>query len=103
MLLARISVVEFEKAGEDVCGVGAYNRSPSDAMGQIVTSSPTAPSERSESRQPSLVRSLSLLDAILLLVSGVIGSSIFLTAKDIAGPLPHPALFVLVWVVGGIV
>jgi APA family basic amino acid/polyamine antiporter len=44
-----------------------------------------------------------LLDAILLLVSGVIGSSIFLTAKDIAGPLPHPTLFFLVWVVGGIV
>jgi len=66
-------------------------------------SSPTAASETSGSRQPSLIRSLSLLDAILLLVSGVIGSSIFLTAKDIAGPLPHPALFVLVWVVGGIV
>jgi APA family basic amino acid/polyamine antiporter len=46
---------------------------------------------------------LSLLDAILLLVSGVIGSSIFLTAKDIAGPLPHPALFFLVWVFGAVV
>jgi len=46
---------------------------------------------------------LSLLDAILLLVSGVIGSSIFLTAKDIAGPLPRPALFLLVWVFGAVV
>jgi len=55
------------------------------------------------SPRPSLVRSLSLLDAILLLVSGVIGSSIFLTAKDIAGPLPHPALFLLVWVIGAVV
>ena len=55
------------------------------------------------STRPSLVRSLSLLDAILLLVSGVIGSSIFLTAKDIAGPLPHPALFLLVWVIGAVV
>jgi APA family basic amino acid/polyamine antiporter len=62
-----------------------------------------APRESSDSRQPSLIRRLSLLDAILLLVSGVIGSSIFLTAKDIAGPLPHPTLFFLVWVVGGIV
>jgi len=62
-----------------------------------------APGEGSESRQPSLIRSLSLLDTILLLVSGVIGSSIFLTAKDIAGPLPQPALFLLVWVIGGIV
>jgi len=53
--------------------------------------------------RPSLVRRLSLLDAILLLVSGVIGSSIFLTAKDIAGPLPHPTLFLLVWVFGAVV
>ncbi len=38
---------------------------------------------------------------MLLLVSGIIGSSIFLTAKDIAGPLPNPTLFFLVWVLGG--
>src|SRR6201997_2782264 len=56
----------------------------------------------SESR-PSLVRGLSLLDSVLLLVSGIIGSSIFLTAKDIAGPLPHPVLFLLVWVLGGLI
>ncbi len=49
------------------------------------------------------MRGLSLLDSVLLLVSGIIGSSIFLTAKDIAGPLPHPALFLLVWVLGGVV
>jgi basic amino acid/polyamine antiporter, APA family len=52
---------------------------------------------------PTLVRGLSLLDSVLLLVSGIIGSSIFLTAKDIAGPLPHPALFLLVWVLGGVI
>jgi APA family basic amino acid/polyamine antiporter len=40
---------------------------------------------------------------VLLLVSGIIGSSIFLTAKDIAAPLPHPALFLLVWVLGGLI
>src|SRR5208283_241642 len=51
--------------------------------------------------QPSLVRGLGLLDSVLLLVSGIIGSSIFLTAKDIAGPLPNPTLFFLVWVLGG--
>jgi len=50
---------------------------------------------------PTLVRGLSLLDSVLLLVGGIIGSSIFLTAKDIAGPLPHPVLFLLVWVLGG--
>ena len=53
--------------------------------------------------RPTLVRGLTLLDSVLLLVGGVIGSSIFLTAKDIAGPLPHPALFLLVWVLGGLI
>ncbi len=53
--------------------------------------------------QPSLVRGLSLLDSVLLLVSGIIGSSIFLTAKDIAGPLPQPVLFLLVWVLGAVI
>src|ERR1700722_12463934 len=61
-----------------------------------------APATESESK-PTLIRGLSLLDAVLLLVSGIIGSSIFLTAKDIAGPLPHPALFLLVWLVGGVI
>ena len=40
--------------------------------------------------KPTLIRGLSLLDSVLLLASGIIGSSIFLTAKDIAGPLPNP-------------
>lgn len=53
--------------------------------------------------KPTLVRGLSLLDSVLLLVSGIIGSSIFLTAKDIATPLPHPALFLTVWVLGALV
>jgi APA family basic amino acid/polyamine antiporter len=53
-----------------------------------------------EADSPTLVRGLSLLDSVLLLVSGIIGSSIFLTAKDIAGPLPQPVLFLLVWVLG---
>jgi APA family basic amino acid/polyamine antiporter len=53
--------------------------------------------------QPTLVRGLGLLDSVLLLVSGIIGSSIFLTAKDIAGPLPQPFLFLLVWVLGALI
>jgi APA family basic amino acid/polyamine antiporter len=53
--------------------------------------------------QPTLVRGLGLLDSVLLLASGIIGSSIFLTAKDIAGPLPQPMLFLLVWVIGGVI
>jgi basic amino acid/polyamine antiporter, APA family len=64
--------------------------------------SPVPDSQPSESR-PTLVRGLGLLDSVLLLVSGVIGSSIFLTAKDIAGPLPQPMLFLLVWVLGAVI
>jgi basic amino acid/polyamine antiporter, APA family len=60
-----------------------------------------APSTVGSAEKPSLVRGLSLLDSVLLLVSGIIGSSIFLTAKDIAGPLPHPFWFFLVWILGG--
>ncbi len=66
------------------------------------TNSQTSATETSGPR-PTLVRGLSLLDSVLLLVSGIIGSSIFLTAKDIAGPLPHPLWFFLVWVLGGVI
>src|SRR5229473_342872 len=66
------------------------------------TEAPASESQPTPS-QPTLVRGLSLLDSVLLLVSGIIGSSIFLTAKDIAGPLPQPMLFLLVWVIGGVV
>jgi APA family basic amino acid/polyamine antiporter len=65
---------------------------------------PTIEKPASDSQpQTTLIRGLSLLDSVLLLVSGIIGSSIFLTAKDIASPLPQPMLFLLVWVIGGVV
>src|SRR6202158_306913 len=66
------------------------------------TASPS-PTVKSSVAQPTLVRGLSLLDSVLLLAGGIIGSSIFLTAKDIAGPLPHPMLFLLVWALGGVI
>jgi len=62
-----------------------------------------SPADVSSDTKPQLVRGLSLLDAVLLLVSGIIGSSIFLTARDIAGALPHPAWFFLVWVLGAVI
>ena len=68
----------------------------------VVKSSADAPTS-SPNDQPTLVRGLGLLDSVLLLVSGIIGSSIFLTAKDIAGPLPRPLLFLLVWVLGALI
>lgn len=61
------------------------------------------PDSATPGAKPTLVRGLGLLDSVLLLVSGIIGSSIFLTAKDIAGPLPHPVLFLLVWVLGALI
>jgi APA family basic amino acid/polyamine antiporter len=67
-----------------------------------VTAAPLTETRADESK-PTLVRGLGLLDSVLLLASGIIGSSIFLTAKDIAAPLPQPVLFLLVWVLGGLI
>ncbi len=63
----------------------------------------TSAATNSVDAKSGLVRGLSLVDCVLLLVGGIIGSSIFLTAKDIAGPLPHPLLFLGVWVLGGLI
>lgn len=49
----------------------------------------------------TLEKRLSLLDAILLLVGGVIGSGIFLTAGQIALSVKRADMFILVWVAGG--
>jgi APA family basic amino acid/polyamine antiporter len=45
---------------------------------------------------------LGLWDATLLVVSGVIGSGIFLTPGAIAASLPHPGAVLLAWLVGGL-
>jgi APA family basic amino acid/polyamine antiporter len=49
-----------------------------------------------------LKRELRLRDATLLVVSGVIGSGIFLTPGPIAALLPHPGVILAAWVVGGL-
>src|SRR5205807_5890196 len=41
------------------------------------------------------------MDSILLLASGIIGSGIFLTAKEIAGSTRSPLLFLSIWGIGG--
>ena len=63
--------------------------------------SPTTPIDTAA--KPGLVRGLSLLDCVLLLVGGIIGSSIFLTANQIASVLPHPILFLGVWALGALI
>lgn len=47
-----------------------------------------------------LIRGLSLLDSILLLAGGIIGSGIFLTAADVASSTRTPTLFLSIWVIG---
>src|SRR5438094_2041431 len=69
----------------------------------LPASEPSLTGSKPTDSKPTLVRGLGLLDSVLLLVSGIIGSSIFLTAKDIAGPLPQPVLFLLVWVLGALI
>ena len=44
-----------------------------------------------------------MLDTVMLLVGGVIGSGIFLTAGQVATELRQPWLFILVWVAGGVI
>ncbi len=52
---------------------------------------------------PTLVRGLGLLDCVLLIVGGIIGSGIFLTAGPIAAQVRRPAQFVAIWIVGAAV
>ncbi len=54
-----------------------------------------------ELNSPKLVRRLSLADSILLLAGGIIGSGIFLTAKDVSAQTRYPLLFLGLWVAGG--
>jgi APA family basic amino acid/polyamine antiporter len=63
----------------------------------------TSPQTAPRQPQPTLIRGLSLTDSVLLLVGGIIGSAIFLTAKDIATVVHSPAIFLGVWVAGGII
>lgn len=52
--------------------------------------------------QPELVRGLGLWDGVLITISSIVGTGIFLTTSDIARVLPHPGMILLVWVVGGL-
>ena len=49
-----------------------------------------------------LPRTLSLHDAVFLVVSSTVGSGIFLTPGAIADRLPHPGLIFAVWAFGGL-
>lgn len=59
--------------------------------------------EAGVAEKPKLIRGMSLADAVLLLVGGIIGSGLFLTSSDVAATTRTPLLFMLAWVVGGVV
>ncbi len=50
---------------------------------------------------PALVRAIGLRSAILLVITNVIGSAIFLTPGTMAATLPSEPLLLLAWVAGG--
>src|SRR5690242_7826454 len=54
-------------------------------------------------KPPTLVRALTLKDAVLLVVGGVIGSGIFITSNTVATALPSPVLFLGIWLAGAFV
>src|SRR5213083_793847 len=49
----------------------------------------------------ALVRSLSLLDATMIVVGSMVGSGIFIVSADIARQVHSPGLLLIVWLVTG--
>ncbi len=59
--------------------------------------------EQTAKQEITLLRGLSLTDSVLLMVGGIIGSGIFLTAAPIANAVRTPIYFLGVWIVGGLI
>ncbi|HZP22506.1 MAG TPA: amino acid permease [Terriglobales bacterium] len=64
---------------------------------------PATTAQETGIRTTSLLRGLSLTDSVLLMVGGIIGSGIFLTAGPIAAAVHTPLLFLAVWFAGGLI
>ena len=56
-----------------------------------------------EQKHAELARALTLKDAVLLVIGGIIGSGIFITSNTVAKALPSPAWFLAIWAAGGAV
>lgn len=54
------------------------------------------------SKPPELVRGLGAWDAALITIGSILGTGIFITTGDMARVLPHPALILAAWIVGGL-
>jgi len=63
----------------------------------------TAQEQTTTRQEVTLLRGLSLMDSVLLMVGGVIGSGIFLTAAPIANAVRQPAYFLGIWIAGGLI
>ncbi len=50
-----------------------------------------------------LVRQLTLFDSVMVVVSGTIGASIFITPADVLRVVPDPRLALMLWVVAGVI
>src|ERR1700676_1310539 len=48
-----------------------------------------------------LERKLTLFDSVMIVVSGIVGSSIFIVPADVLRALPNPAVALLLWVAAG--
>src|SRR5580700_5291817 len=59
--------------------------------------------EQTAHHEATLVRGLSLMDSVMLMVGGIIGSGIFLTAGQIATAVHKPLYFLGVWLIGGLI
>jgi len=64
---------------------------------------PATTTQETAGHTTSLLRGLSLTDSVLLMVGGIIGSGIFLTAAPIAAAVRTPLLFLGVWFAGGLI
>jgi APA family basic amino acid/polyamine antiporter len=64
---------------------------------------PATPAQERIAAPVTLLRGLSLTDSVLLMAGGMIGSGIFLTAGPIAAAVRTPALFLGVWLAGGLI
>lgn len=65
-------------------------------------SSPTIANSTSEVAPAELVKGLGLLDSTTIVMGSMIGSGIFIVAADMARQVRSPGLFLLTWVISGL-
>ena len=53
-------------------------------------------------KPPTLIRSLTLVDATMLVIGCIVGVGIFRTASSIALHVTSPVLTIALWVIGGL-